>query len=75
MGMLIHRQGKVGRNPPAVDNPSPIEEEPPEVVCAEIQPSELELLRAEADSLGVNYHPNIGADKLRERIKEAKNLQ
>lgn len=30
--------------------------------------SELELLKERADKLGISYHPNISAEKLRERV-------
>lgn len=33
---------------------------------------ELTELRAEADALQIKYHPNTGAEKLREKIAEAK---
>jgi hypothetical protein len=33
--------------------------------------AELENLKARAEKLGVKFHPSIGADKLREKIKEA----
>lgn len=33
-------------------------------------PSELEQLKTRANQLGISYHPNIGADTLRERINE-----
>lgn len=31
-------------------------------------PSELELLKERADQMGISYHPNIGLDKLREKV-------
>ncbi|GHV09286.1 hypothetical protein FACS1894217_13210 [Clostridia bacterium] len=34
--------------------------------------AEITALKAEADKLGITYHPNIGAEKLRERIDKAK---
>jgi len=33
-------------------------------------PTELDLLKARADQMGLKYHPNIGLDTLKERIKE-----
>lgn len=33
---------------------------------------EISALKAEADALEIKYHPNIGAEKLREKIAEAK---
>lgn len=36
----------------------------------ELQAAELENLKVRADKLGVKYHPSIGADKLREKIRE-----
>lgn len=32
---------------------------------------ELEALKARADTMGIKYHPNIGAEKLREKIAQA----
>jgi len=32
-------------------------------------PSELELLKGRADTLGITYHPNIGLDKLRAKVE------
>jgi hypothetical protein len=32
---------------------------------------ELATLKGKADRLGIDYHPNIGVDKLRERVNEA----
>ena len=32
-------------------------------------PSELDTLKARADLMGLSYHPNIGVDKLKERIE------
>ena len=32
--------------------------------------NDMEMLRAQADRLGIKYHPAIGEDKLREKIKE-----
>lgn len=37
---------------------------------AELQAAVLEDLKARADKLGVKYHPSIGLDKLREKIRE-----
>ncbi|TNF01487.1 MAG: hypothetical protein EP328_00015 [Gammaproteobacteria bacterium] len=34
-------------------------------------PSELESLKERADLMGISYHPNIGVDKLREKVAEA----
>lgn len=34
-------------------------------------PSELDLLKQRADQLGVSYHPNIGLEKLREKVTAA----
>lgn len=34
-------------------------------------PSELDLLKQRADQLGVQYHPNIGVEKLREKVTAA----
>lgn len=34
-------------------------------------PSELDSLKARADQLGLQYHPSIGVDKLREKVKAA----
>lgn len=34
--------------------------------------SELDVLKMRADTLGIKYHPNIGVDKLKEKIEEAK---
>jgi hypothetical protein len=31
--------------------------------------NELDLLKAQADQLGITYHPNIGVDKLREKVQ------
>ena len=39
------------------------------------QSDELTTLKAEADALGIKYHWNIGADKLRELIREHKESQ
>lgn len=36
---------------------------------------ELDMLKAQADTLGIEYHPNIGYDKLRERVKEVMDNQ
>lgn len=41
----------------------------------ENKPSEMEMLRAEADALGIQYNPMIGAEKLRARIEEFKAQQ
>lgn len=38
---------------------------------AELKAAELESLKARADLRGVKYHPSIGADALREKIKAA----
>lgn len=38
-------------------------------------PEDLEMLKAQADTLGIEYHPNIGYEKLRERIKEVMDTQ
>lgn len=42
-----------------------------------IQPTseDLEMLKAQADQLGVTYHPNISYEKLRERVKEVMDNQ
>lgn len=37
----------------------------------ELQAAELESLKARADQLGIKYHPNIGIDKLREKVAAA----
>ena len=34
-------------------------------------PTELDTLKARADMLGIQYHPSIGVDKLREKVKAA----
>ena len=34
------------------------------------QPSELDLLKQRADLMGISYHPNIGSDKLKEKIQK-----
>lgn len=34
-------------------------------------PSELDSLKARADMLGIPYHPNIGVDKLRDKVAAA----
>lgn len=39
----------------------------------EIQTDELTLLKTKADRLGIQYHPSIGAEKLREKINAAMN--
>lgn len=36
-------------------------------------PSELDLLKSNADLMGVKYHPNIGLDKLKEKIADKQN--
>jgi hypothetical protein len=36
----------------------------------ELKAAELESLKTRADLLGVEYHPSIGADKLRQKIKD-----
>ena len=41
-------------------------------VVEETQPSELDLLKAEADALGVKYPHNIGIAKLAALVAEAK---
>ena len=33
---------------------------------------DIEALKAEADALGLTYHPHIGYEKLAERVAEAK---
>jgi len=33
--------------------------------------NELETLKARADKLGISYHPSIGVEKLREKIRDA----
>lgn len=38
-------------------------------------PEDLEMLKAQADTLGIKYHPNIGYESLRERIKEVMDNQ
>ena len=35
------------------------------------EPSEIELLKERAIQMGVNFHPNIGVDKLREKVDAA----
>jgi len=35
----------------------------------ELKQDELETLKARADQLGISYHPSIGVDKLREKVK------
>lgn len=40
----------------------------------EFEKEELATLKATADTLGLNYSPNIGAEKLAERIKEHRKL-
>ncbi len=36
----------------------------------EIELNELDVLKAQADTLGISYHPSIGVDKLREKVAE-----
>ena len=46
---------------------------PEETTTAEVAVDEvMSALRAEADALEIKYHPNIGAEKLRKKIAEAK---
>ena len=33
--------------------------------------NEIDVLKARADQMGIKYHPNIGVDKLKEKIEEA----
>lgn len=35
-----------------------------------IELNELDLLKQQADTLGISYHPSIGVDKLREKVAE-----
>ena len=35
---------------------------------------ELDALKAEAEALGVEYHPNIGYEKLKARVDEARGV-
>lgn len=39
----------------------------------ELDLTELDLLKEQATSLGLNFHPNIGLDKLKTKISEAEN--
>lgn len=34
------------------------------------QPNELDLLKQRADTMGITYHPNIGIEKLKEKIND-----
>lgn len=56
---------------PEPENGEPAEE--PEQEEPEI--SEIDALKAEADALGIQYNPTIGAEKLRARIEEFKAKQ
>jgi hypothetical protein len=38
----------------------------------EVTKTEIELLKDEADELGLDYHPSIGVDKLKKKIEEFK---
>lgn len=42
----------------------------PELNDGITQPNELDLLKERADLMGIKYHPNIGIDKLKEKIQE-----
>ena len=35
-----------------------------------VELNELDLLKQQADTLGISYHPSIGVDKLREKVAE-----